>query len=444
MSNNKLNQLEWGIVRDMDSEFIVDYLKSKGVKVSEHWTDVWEQAHAQAFTAAKASSAEILDTLRWGIEKALKEKQSYADFIKEMKPLLEDLGWWGKIKNEQGDTVQLGSPWRLKHMLRTNKITAYHAGRYARQMENIDEQPYFQYVAIRDNRTRASHLALHGKVYPANDPIWEYFYPPNEYGCRCRVESLSEFALKRQGLKVESSEGKMSEEEITIRTDELTGEVIKAKVTKIKTDQGEMRTGAGWNYNVGSASVGSDVAILRKLQQLKTPELRQQVIQQLNNSELRHKAFENWVRTHLGKRGASNRYISAGFVTTEIAEKVTALSEGMKMSEQVLVMTEKRLEHANSLKHHQENIGLTIEEYASISRIIANPKAVLWDKQRRHNNLIYINQEGNIQVVVDAPNQDRLKPSDKVDAVINAYRLDMKQIESGIKGGIYILIQGEL
>lgn len=85
--------------------------------------------------------------------------------------MLKELGWWGKAKDENGNEVQLGSPRRLRTILRTNKITAYHAARYAQQMENVDEQPYWRYVAVNDSRTRASHLALHGKIYRADDPI---------------------------------------------------------------------------------------------------------------------------------------------------------------------------------------------------------------------------------------------------------------------------------
>ncbi|WP_308569916.1 phage minor head protein [uncultured Haemophilus sp.] len=438
------NRLDMGYIRDMPPDKIVEYLKAKGVQISENWFDVWQDAHAKAFTVAKATKAEIVDTLKWSVEKALQEKMSYDDYIKMMTPICKEMGWWGKVQDEDGNIVQLGSPWRLKTILRTNKIAAYHTGRYARQMENADEQPYWQYVAIQDNRTRASHQALHGKIYRYDDPIWQHFYPPNDYGCRCRVRPWSEFALKDQGWKVDSSEGQMQEEEITVMKDELTGREVKAKVMRIKTDQGDMRTGAGWNYNVGAATVGTDIAVLRKLQKLKNSELRQQTIQAINNNEARHNAFADWVKANLGKRGASSRYISAGFVSTEIAEKVTELSEGTKMSELVLVMSEKRLQHANSNKHHKGGVGLTVDEYASISRIIANPGLVLWDKLEGHNNLIYINQEKTIQIFVDVPNDHPIKPKEKVDSVINAYKVDMDNIKRQVAGGNYVVIKGEL
>lgn len=443
MPTDKDKELDMGYVLRLEPKQAVDYLKSKGYNITWDWHEMLNDAHARAFTVAKATRAEVLDTIRWATEKAISEGQSERDFIKNLEPKLKELGWWGKVVDEDGNTVQLGSVRRLKTIFRTNKSTAYHAGRYMEQMANSDEQPYWQYVAVKDSRTRVSHLALDGKVYRFDDPIWNTMYPPNDWGCRCRVRALSEFRLKKNGLSVSES-GEIKTESAVAGVNKDTGEEIRTEVSKIKTDQGEMKVGAGWNYNVGSAAVGTDVALIRKITQLKNRELRQQTITAINNSEERHKAFEYWVKAHLGQRGAGGRYTSAGFVTTEIAEKVTALSEGKKMSELVLVMTERRLEHANSLKHHQGNISLTIEEYASISRIIANPKAVLWDKRQRHNNLIYLNSDLSIQVIVDAPNKDKVKPNEKVDSIINAYKINLEEIKKGIRGGELILIQGSL
>lgn len=203
-----------------------------------------------------------------------------------------------------------------------------------------------------------------------------------------------------------------------------------------------MKVGAGWNYNVGSAAFGTDVAVIRNLRQVKNRELRQQTIQAINDNPIRHKLFEQWVKSNLGKRGASARYMSAGLVTTEIAEKVSELSNSTKMSERVLVMTEKRLEHANSQKHHDNGIGLSLDEYASISKIIANPSLVIWDTE--HDNLIYLDATQTIKVVVDAPNNDKLKPSEKLDSVINAYRVTIDNIKAGINGGVFKIVRGKI
>ncbi|TYA48251.1 phage head morphogenesis protein, partial [Aggregatibacter actinomycetemcomitans] len=91
-------------------------------------------------------------------------------------------------------------------------------------------------------------------------------------------------------------------------------------------------------------------------------------------------------------------------------------------------------------KHQAKGTALSAAEYAGISRIIANPEIVLWDKQ--NSNLIYINKERTIKIIVDAPNKDKIAPREKVDAVINAYRVtDFNIIKDAIRGGNYIVIK---
>ena len=436
--------IDMGYVLQLEPKLAVDYLQAKGYNITWNWQEQLEEAHARAFTVAKATRAEILETLRQATTKAIEQGVPEREFIKNLEPKLREMGWWGKqvIVDSQGNAemVQLGSPRRLRTILRTNKLTAYHAGRYAEQMANTDEQPYWQYVAVRDSRTRASHLALHGKIYRYDDPIWEAFYPPNDWGCRCRVRALSEFRLKKQGLTVSQSDGKIETDWVLAGVDKRTGEETHTKISRFSTEKGIIKTGAGWNYNVGKSAVGNDVAVIRKVLSFQNRQLRQETIQAINNSPARHKAFESWVKANLGKRGAGSRYVTAGIVNEVIAEKVAALSGGKNFSQRVLVMSEKRLAHANSNKHHEIKTALTMDEYITIPKIIANPAVVVWDKE--HNNLIYINQERTIKIIIDAPSKDKLKPSENLDAIINSYKVDYVNFKAMIARGSYEVIEG--
>ena len=431
----------------MEPKLAVDYLNAKGYAITWNWQEALEDAHARAFTVAKVTRMDILETIRTATVEAIEKGIPEREYINNLRPKLEALGWWGKVKvsntNGTEQTIQLGSPRRLQTILRTNKITAYHAARYAEQMANADEQPYWQYLAIKDSRTRASHLALHEKVYRYDDPIWDVMYPPNGWNCRCRVRALSQRRLDKMGLEVSQSGGRIKQDWALAGVDKATGEETHAKVYSLTTDKGTITTDAGWSNNVGKSAVGNDIVLIRKILDANNRDLRSQTIQAINNSEARHKAFANWVKANLNNRGASDRYISAGIVSEDIADGVKQVTG--QTSQRLLVMTERSLLHANSLKHHKGGVGLTEEEYSTLSRIIADESLVIFDKSEGHNNLIYFNADRSIKVVVTTDfNRRRLKPKEQVDAVINAYKVeDFDMVLKAIKGGVYTVLKGK-
>ena len=47
--------------------------------------------------------------------------------------------------------------------------------------------PYLVYQTIGDNRVRPHHATLEGITRAINDPFWDRYYPPWDWGCRCSV-----------------------------------------------------------------------------------------------------------------------------------------------------------------------------------------------------------------------------------------------------------------
>ncbi len=233
-------------------EKAIKYFKSKGYTFSWDWWDTWQEAHAKAFTVAKAMRMDVLQDIRNMVQKSLDEGIAFQQFKKELEPKLKAKGWWGRqiIGDETGDAeVQLGSPHRLKTIYQTNLQTAYNAGRYIEQMDNVDNRPYWQYVAVMDSRTRPAHKILHGKVFRYDDPFWNTHYPPLGFRCRCRVRALSDKKLKDSGFTLESSKGKLSEQEVLVS--KKTGELRPVTVYRDPLTGEKIAPDAGWNYNPG-------------------------------------------------------------------------------------------------------------------------------------------------------------------------------------------------
>lgn len=245
----------------MEPTNAVAYLKAKGYAITWNWQDMLDQAHDQSFTVAKAMRLDLLSDIRGALETALQEGQTLKQFIADIQPVLESQGWWGQqvtVDSEGvGELVQLGSPRRLKTIYQTNLQSAYMAGRKAEMEQTTETHPYWMYVAILDGKTRPSHRALHGQVFRHDDPIWSAIFPPNGFNCRCRVVALTEAAVKRRGLKVVSSEGRMFTETVETGVDKRTGEIRTAPVTGIRTTDAAgkaitFRTDPGFNHAPGT------------------------------------------------------------------------------------------------------------------------------------------------------------------------------------------------
>lgn len=235
----------------------IKYFKNKNNKFSWDWYELWQDAHKKSFTVAKVMREHILNDIKFALEDALAEGKTFKDFQKELKPILQKKGWWGEQivvdKKGNAEVIQLGSVYRLKTIYSVNMQTAYQTGRYKTQMENVDNRPYWEYVAVMDASTRPEHAMLNGLIFRYDDPFWKSFYPPNGWRCRCRVNALSDYNMKNNNLLPNSSTGTLSEEmalvskksgeykPVTVYTDPLTGKKISPDV--------------GWSHNPASALV---------------------------------------------------------------------------------------------------------------------------------------------------------------------------------------------
>jgi len=165
-------------VYDKEPEQMIKFLESKGIKISANWRETLEAIRLQAFTVAHVKNADLLQYIKESLEMNLREGLSYRDFVKEVAPKVPEKINWVTV-------------------YRTNMSSAYNAGRIDAQEELKERMPYWRHVSIIDSRTRPLGKWLDGKVFPANDPHWNTYYPPNEYNDRGVVVAMNEFMLKR-------------------------------------------------------------------------------------------------------------------------------------------------------------------------------------------------------------------------------------------------------
>lgn len=222
-------------VRAIDLPFdeAIDFLRKKTNVTSEGWTDVLGAANATSFTVAGAGTQALVGDFRKEVAKALTAGTSLGDFRKEFDAIVERYGW-----------EHNGSPgWRARVIFETNLSTAYAAGRFAQmtEPETLAAYPYWQYVHSGAAHPRKQHQAWDGLTLRADDPFWETHYPPNGWGCGCRVRPVSARRLQRMGKSGPDTAPAIARRDVV---DRRTGEVH-------SVPEG---IDLGWDYNVGRAA----------------------------------------------------------------------------------------------------------------------------------------------------------------------------------------------
>lgn len=179
--------------KDMTFQEAVDYFQARIPVTAETFYSIAEEYRSLAFTVAGYTKLRILKRFYEELLAALKEGGTLAEFRDSMNRFLEEEGYEG-VSPEQADLI-----------FRANIQTAYNVGHYEQMTDPavLELRPYWQYDAVNDAHTRPSHLAMDGKVYRADSPVWDTWYPPNGFRCRCTVRTLSRRQMEQRGLKVE-------------------------------------------------------------------------------------------------------------------------------------------------------------------------------------------------------------------------------------------------
>ncbi len=171
-----------------------DFWADKAKVSPSQFRKLTAEAKVKAFAVAGIARGAELDSMFNALQKAIDKGVSFKKFKDEVAAIAERRGWTGPRAR------------RLDTIFRTNIQTAYNVGRYRQMLDTVATRPYWQYSAVNDSRTRPTHAAMDGKIFPHDHPFWDKWYPPNGFRCRCGVVSLSEDDVRDEGLKVETQD----------------------------------------------------------------------------------------------------------------------------------------------------------------------------------------------------------------------------------------------
>lgn len=179
-----------------------DYLRSRVPVLAEEFADLDDEARRVSITVAGAQTEAAVAAVRDALARDVEEGGTLAEFRERVGSELAAAG----LGDAQAEAIY-----------RTHVGRAHAAGQIA-ILENPAVRsafPYLEWSATHDSRVRPDHLAMETAgldgtgVYRADDPVWDWAYPPAGWNCRCvviptTVEQAAEAGVKEARLWLES------------------------------------------------------------------------------------------------------------------------------------------------------------------------------------------------------------------------------------------------
>lgn len=163
----------------------VSFFLGKKVMTKRAFDKLSDDYKRKSFTVANLQKKYVIEKVKDRIDRAIKKGETKASFVKRINREFDKLGIT-RLKKHHLETV-----------FDTNVIGSYQHGRWTQQRRVVDDFPYWQYKTANDGAVRPSHEAMHNKVYHCDDAVWEAWYPPSGFRCRCYVKPLTDKAGSR-------------------------------------------------------------------------------------------------------------------------------------------------------------------------------------------------------------------------------------------------------
>lgn len=386
----------------------IDYLKTKGLSLSFDYYELQKEAHHKAFTVAKIMKLDVLADIQNSLTKAMNEGQSFKKWKNELTPLLQQKGWWGEkevLNPTTGEvkTTYIGSR-RLRTIFETNMRTSYAVGRANNIYGSLNE--YIIYSAILDSRTRVDHRALNGIIKHRNDVFWEVYFPPNGWGCRCYVKSISKKELERRGLKVD--------------TNEYTGLVDN-----------------DFSYDVRFLSNESlENSYYNKALNFTSEKIVKNAIDYIYSQD-KIKAYQSFIDEVSKDKSYYKNIIPAGAISYDVFSFLK--SKDIIPSAPHIYLDKKALTHMQREAKSKKEAALSLEEIRNLPLALNNPELIVYDTE--HENILYIFSDSNDKENKIAVEINYISKAKSYNRIVTTGKVSIDNINGNIKSGIYEVIK---
>ena len=385
----------------------IDFLRGKLRLTSRGYTEVWQEQNALAFTVAGAQSAQMVGDFHDVITKAIRDGTTLAEFREDFDAIVEQYGW--SYRGKRG--------WRSRVIFETNLRNAYAAGRWQQAWEAREERPFLRYVMSSSEVKRPLHLKWVGTILPITHPWWRTHYPPNGWGCDCKVQSLSARDMERRGFTVTDPAPKPNPIERTINTPD--GPRVEMVPEGIDP---------GWAYNVGLAGQSARAAQQAARALGTMPADLGAVVGEAMATATRRALAEDF-RVWVAERAAANwrpdgSWCALGALSPGTIDALGAMDRAPASAG--VVITAQQLAHLTRQTKRDEGVALGLADVLRLPAILDAPEAVLIERATGVVLLVFTPTDdprrGKLVVELGIRRQVRMQDGTRQKAVYNAVK----------------------
>lgn len=389
---------------------------------TERYDDILKSAHDRAFIVAGAAQADLLNDLRQAVDRAIAEGRGLEAFRKDFRSIVRKHGWTGWT----GEDSAAGQAWRTRVIYQTNMSTSYAAGRWKQLTDPqlLSIRPYWKYVhADGVMHPRPLHVSWHGLVLPHDHPFWQTHFPPNGWGCHCRVVAVSakEYAKAQEEGRAEPPPGWDT--------------VLPATGAPAGIDK-------GWDYAPGAkATQGLQEFIDQRLIKLDAPvgaAMNQAMLPVLRTErQAIYGQFLDQVLADPVKRGRSAIIgaIDPGTLAwLELNKGIFPVSAEIGVLDGLII-------GKKAARHEQAGNAFSAADWARLPALVENPEQIVFDT--RTGKLLYIVSSADPQVGKLAVEFDYRSKRDKgvMNLLVSAFRVLGDTIAGDIASGVLQVVK---
>ena len=227
---------------------------------------------------------------------------------------------------------------------------------------------YFRYKAALDRRTRPSHAKLHGMILPKTHKFWEKNYPPNDWGCRCQVQVLTQSEMQSYGFKPYAG-------------------------TPLNVASKD------WAYNPGKSAQSLDSVLAKKAANL-SGELKNIVKNDLKNYErdrnlyVWQKGLNEAIEQIIIKNDPKTpiNMVQVGLLSEALAKAASKIL-GLDVNSSGIILTKKHLSHASPKRKAAYDHAFRVEEMKQIVSVLNDENKAYVDLRDGHKNILFVFQD---------------------------------------------------